>query len=200
MGVSHLYKDFGDRRRRDFEPNASDPDLDQEEEKLQSFEDGYKSGWDDAIAAQKQSTTAISAGLEQSLQEASFSYHEARSALVSELRQFFEPLLDSFLPALAKETLAPRLLEQIAELSSELVDRKIEIAVSPARMVAVQELCSDKLQSPFEIQPDEALLEDQVFLRVGDQEREIELQAWLTNINRCVQAFFEQLDGGQQND
>jgi hypothetical protein len=50
-----------------------------EEAKVASFEQGYKAGWDDAVAAQSEDQTRIRADLARNLQSLSFTYQEARS-------------------------------------------------------------------------------------------------------------------------
>ena len=199
MGVAHLYKDFGaSRLPRVFEGDEPS-DLQQEEAKLASFEEGYKSGWDDAVVAQSESKSAVGAEFGRNLQAASFAYHEARAGLARELKQFFEPMFESLLPIIAKETLASHLTDQISELASQALDQPLEIAVSPGQMVVLQDLCEENLSQPFTIVPDETLANDQVFLRIGTQEREIEFETWIENIQGLVRAFFEQLDKEKPN-
>lgn len=199
MGVSHLYQDFGRSKPKQAYANPVESELKQEEEKLESFEDGYKSGWDDAISAQKDTNSAVSSEFAQNLQDASFSFHEARASLAKELREVVEPLLDALLPKIAKEALASHVMEQVASLSSDTLNRPIEIAVSPARMVTLQSLCEDTLTEPFVVIPDETLGEDQVFLRVGKQEREVELETWLQEVKTLVSTFFDKAEKDPQH-
>ena len=199
MGVSHLYKDFGTSQTQAARGQNSRSEVEQEDDMLQSFEDGYKSGWDDAVAAQSESKTAISAEFGRNLQEASFSYHEARTSLARELKKLFEPLVNSVLPSIAKEALSAHLLDKISELSSEALDQKVEISVSPSQAPALQELCENTLNSTFEIFPDETIEKDQIFFRIGEKEHQIELDTWIENVHGIVSDFFDQIEKGVNN-
>ena len=193
MSVSHLYKDFGSVPfDQNSAANAAGEEV--EEAKLQSFEDGYQSGWDDAVAAQESTKKTIGAAFAQNLQDVSFSFHEARGTLAKQLREVMEPMLDSLLPELARQSLAHHILEQTQNLSRESLDRPLEIAVSPMRATALQALCEADLKEPFVLVPDETLAEDQVFIRVGELEREIDFDGWFEEVRQAVSAFFDKVE------
>ena len=189
MTLSHRYQNFG-------VPVAQVGHTDTtatekiEEDKLQSFENGYQSGWDDAVAAQSTTRDNITAEFAQNLQEISFGYFEARMALARELRSVIEPVLAKLLPSIARDTLHAHILEKIESEIKSSLDIPVEIAVSPSRVVTLQSLLEETLKAPYEIIPDNTLLEDQVFLRLGQCEYEIDFEPWLQQVNDAVTTYF----------
>lgn len=192
MSLSHRYQNFGIPQPQGSSTGPLGDDQ-IEEDKLQSFENGYKSGWDDAVSAQETTRSNVSAEFARNLQEASFSYHEARSALVKELRDVIEPVMTKILPEIAGETLAVHVLDQITQIARDKLDCPVEVAVSPTRLVTMQTVFEEVLKEPFEIVPDECLSADQVFLRIGREEREIDFAPWLQQVKDSVAAYFDSI-------
>ena len=193
MSLSHRYRNFGSSPP----PNEKVlTDLEQiEERNLESFENGYKSGWDDAVAAQETTRANVTAEFGRNLQEISFSFHEARAALAKELRNVLEPVLTALLPKIAGEALAAHVLDQIDEISREAMERRVEIAVSPQRIMSMQTLFEDILKDPFEIVADDTLSADQVFIRIGTEEREIDFEPWLQAVRDALASHFDSISG-----
>ena len=75
MSIAHLLEDFtlqaGGGQLHVLDEDAL------EEQRLASFEQGYSAGWEDAVQAQEQSRGQVSAELAKSLEDMSFTYHEA---------------------------------------------------------------------------------------------------------------------------
>lgn len=149
--VSHLYQDFsvGPSSGRDGDGNAE-----LEEQKLESFEAGYKAGWDDAIKAQEQLRKHISAELGNSLEEVSFTYHELRGALVNELGEVVEGVMQRLLPRIAHQAVVAHILEEIRAAGRAHLDRTIELVVAPEARSTLESVLSDVLKAPFEIVED----------------------------------------------
>ena len=76
-----------------------------ETERLESFDKGYRAGWDDAIKAKSDEGAQFADGVAQSLQDLSFTYHEVHAQILSNLGPLFEEILQKLLPLLARETL-----------------------------------------------------------------------------------------------
>ena len=113
MTLSHLYQNFGDQKPPQQTPTTESRDA-VEDEKLQSFEDGYKAGWEDAVNAQSQARDHIDNEFAKNLQEISFSFHEARTALKKELGEMLEPVFLKLLPIISHETFIPKIIENIS--------------------------------------------------------------------------------------
>ncbi|MEL6419288.1 MAG: hypothetical protein AAF088_21485, partial [Pseudomonadota bacterium] len=162
-----------------------------EELRLQSYEDGYQAGWEDAMRAQKDINSHISKDFESGLQEASFAFHEARTALTKTLEHVFVPIIEQLLPSLARNVVAQHVVEQIKGLARDQLDRRIEVVVSASNQPAIKKLLSASLQAPFQLVSDPQLSDGQVFLRVDDEEREVNLDTAIAEIGDAVASFFE---------
>ena len=64
-----------------------------EEERLKSFDKGYRAGWDDSSAALSKEQSQISTELASNLQSLSFTYHEARNAVLGEMESLLKGLV-----------------------------------------------------------------------------------------------------------
>lgn len=198
MSVSHLYKDFA--KRPVSTKSVLDDGLEIEEEKLKSFEDGYKSGWDDAMAAQEATRKTIGSAFSQNLQEASFSYHEARTSLSKQLRSLVESMLGAVMPELASQALHRHVLDQIHNLSSMSLDKSLELVVATPQEAALRSLCESELSQPFVIVPDDSLAEFEVYIRLGTVEREIDLSQWTEETKSIISNFFDSLKEGESGE
>ena len=190
MSLSHLYQEFGPAPSQ-FAPSTDMGTSDIEDEKLASFEAGFQAGWDDAVKAQCDSNTRISSDLAKNLQDTSFSYHEARAALIKSLRPLFTDITDTVLPAIARQTLGAHIVEQLADMSRDVLDQVIEVTLAPQNVDPVEQLLNSTLPEPFVIISDKNLGEGQVFIRIGADEREIDLEQAVSNIATAMQTFFQ---------
>lgn len=191
MTLAHLYVDFGKSPTQRSDASRTGDQTELETEKLVAFESGYKSGWDDALSAQSQSNTSVGDEFAQSLQEISFSYHEARATLRKELCAAFKPVIAHLLPKMLQETFGQHVLEQIETLAQNTLERPIQITTSPQRMIALQALCEETLKEPFVITPDENVDDDDVYLRLGAAEHEVAFGPWLEEIQNSLASFLE---------
>jgi flagellar assembly protein FliH len=162
-----------------------------EDEKLASFEAGFQAGWDDALKAQSDSNTRISTDLAKNLQDTSFSYHEARAALIKSLRPLFTDITNTLLPVVARESMGAHIVEQLTDMSRSTLDQVIEVTVAPNNVDAIEQLLNHALPEPFVLIGDDDLGEGQVFLRIGADEREIDLEQVVTSIAAAMETFFQ---------
>ncbi len=199
MTLAHLYQNFGGKAGgADGSGDAVDEAL--EEEKLKSFESGYQAGWDDAIKAQEDTRTHVSAEFARNLQEISFSYHEARAALKKDLGAFLAPVLQNLLPSVGRDGLSQHVLEHVTRLAQEHMERPVEIAVAPEKVETLTRAFDAEFEEPFKIVGDNGLSEDDVFVRLGTAEVMIDIEPWLQEIRDHVTAYLtapekEQSDG-----
>lgn len=189
MSVSHRYRNFS---------VAADPSLEGietsqealESEKLDSFEAGYQDGWDDAVKAQGQSDAKLTEDFVQNLQDISFTYHEAYAKLSEGMKPLLSSLVTKLLPRIAEHSIGPQITHQLAELMDRESINTIEIAVAPEKKGTIESLINEELSVPFSITAEPALSSGQVYLRVNQQEREINLDAVLEGAVSAIDAFF----------
>ena len=188
MSISHLLEDFAAYT----EGNRIDlTDVLLEEQRLESFENGYQAGWEDAVKAQSEDSRKVSADLAQSLTDLSFSYHEARSALTESLAPLLRQMVQSVLPRLARQSLPERVAEEVEAVMAGQGDHSVVIRAAPSEATAIEEALPSEGAMRVTVEPDEAMTEGQVHMKLGATEREIDLPAVLEGLERSVSDFFD---------
>lgn len=190
MSTSHLFQDFGTMTPA--QVGKQSLSVDQIEDiKLQAFENGYKAGWDDAIGAQTESLTHVSAELAASLQSASFEYHELRATMNAATQSIMSEVVEKILPKMAQASLGVHIRDLVSSSIRESLDKPIEIAVGNGSEDAVRAVLTLDLQEPFTLVTDACLSPNQVVLRLGDGEAEINLDKTVADIASAITTFFE---------
>ncbi|MDQ2065282.1 flagellar biosynthesis protein [Xinfangfangia sp. CPCC 101601] len=161
-----------------------------EEARLAAYEQGYKAGWDDAAAAQSQDQNQIKADLARNLQQLAFTYQEARAHMLQAVKPLFEEMVNRLLPATARETLAPLVLEQVTPMAEELTDQPVTLVLNPSVRQAVASLITQATGLPMVIEEEPTLPEGQVYIRLGSREAQVDLSRVTAEIAQAVHGFF----------
>jgi flagellar biosynthesis/type III secretory pathway protein FliH len=192
-GLAQVLEDFGTFSASEgARVELSDVAL--EEQRLQSFEQGYTAGWDDAIKAQSDDKTRVSADLAQNLQDLSFTYRDAINRMSRALKPLLTQVVNKILPKLAHDTLGAQVVEQLTEMVGTQTELPIEIVVSPENSAALRVLLEQETSMPVAIIDEPSLGAGQVYIRFGTVEREINLDIVLGGISEAVDAFFHQVE------
>ncbi|MBI1217200.1 MAG: flagellar biosynthesis protein [Rhodobacteraceae bacterium] len=165
-----------------------------EEARLASFEAGYAAGWEDAMAAQKEERSSVSADLARSLQALSFTYHEARAHVLAALQPLLVALVSRVLPGMARDNLAPIVAEALRPLAELAADTPVTIELNPAARPALEALLAGHPGPPVRLVEEPTLGEGQVYLRLGDREDHIDLDHVTDTIRAAVTGFFHPLE------
>lgn len=190
MSASHLFQDFGTMKSANVGKRSMAAG-EIEDLKLQAFENGYQAGWDDAVKAQSESVTHVSAALAASLQSASFEYHELRATMNASVQSIMAEVVEAILPTVARASLGAHIRDYIVSSARDALDRTIEIAVAPASEDAVRMLLEAELPQPFELVGDPVMSPNQAVIRLGKCEAEINLDKTVADIASAVTTFFE---------
>jgi len=161
-----------------------------EEAKVASFEQGYSAGWDDAVAAQQGDQTRIRADLARNLQSLSFTFQDARSHVLQSLRPLIVEMINRLLPEVARESLAPTVLEALMPIADDLSDAPLTLVLNPAVRPQVEELVTQATGLPLVIEEEPSLPEGQVYIRFGQIETKVDLDQVTADIAAAVRAFF----------
>ena len=186
--IAHLLEDFGHSLTQSA-PQISEDDM--ESIRLEGFENGYKAGWEDALKSQKDTTQRISEEFARNLQDLSFTYHEAQSQVMQSMAPLLQDLVDTILPGIVRETVGFRVVEQLTEMARDSAAQTIEIATSQADFDTIQSLLNQDFGFPVEARVDDTLAEGQVFLRMAQEERQIDMDAVMTGIRDAVTGILE---------
>lgn len=154
-------------------PSVSEEDA--EAARLAAYENGYRSGWDDCIAAENETSRKVGAELARNLGDLGFTYHEARSQLLGEVEALLEALFTALLPRVLGPALVRRLVDDLAELAEDALDRPVTVVVTPEDAVLVRAMLPEAPTMPVEVVEEQALAEGQAFLRFGQTERKYDL-------------------------
>lgn len=165
-----------------------------EETKLAAFENGYRAGWDDAVAAQEDEAQRLGADVARNLQGLSFTYHEARGHLLRGLAPLMDEICARILPTVAREGLAGLLRETLEPLAAAALDRPVVVVANPAARPAVEAALAAGSAPPVEIVEEPSLGPGQLHLRWPGEERRIDLDAAVAEIAAAVKAFFAEAE------
>ncbi|WP_439123083.1 ABC transporter ATP-binding protein [Marivita sp.] len=170
------------------------PDEALENERLESFDKGYRAGWDDAIEAKTDESAQISDGIAQRLQEMSFTYHEVHAQVLSNLSPLFDEILQKILPVLARDTLGAHIADQLSAIARDIGTAQIEIAVASGGGAQVSQLLNAaSISLPISVTEVAGLSDGQAELRLGRKELAIDLASVTAQITEAVHsALYEQ--------
>ncbi|WP_299899571.1 ABC transporter ATP-binding protein [uncultured Ruegeria sp.] len=187
MSIAHLLEDFTTQTGTGPVLLLDEDAL--EEQRLAAFEDGYGAGWEDAIRAQEQSRGQISAELARSLQDMSFTYHEAITRMTLSLEPMFASLVQTVLPEMAERGLAARLVEQLCEMARSRAEQPMQIMVPPGCAEKVAALLPQDLHSTPQVIEHSELEPGQARLEVGTSRHEVDCTALLAAIAQIFDAY-----------
>ncbi len=162
-----------------------------EEAKLGSYDAGYAAGWEDAAAAQSDEQSQIRADLARNLQSLGFSYQEARMHVLRSIEPLLQEMVGRLLPELARETLAPIVLEVLMPMAEKMADAPVTLVLNPAARAAVEMLLGQATGLPLTLIEEPSLGEGQVYLRMGGAETRVDLDHAIAEITAAVRGFFD---------
>ena len=185
-------EDFSDASLASFgQPQDAVSSQQAEAAKATAYEQGYKAGWDDAIEAESESQSRIGAEFARHLQEMSFSFHEARTHVIQGMESLLQELLSTFLPALIRETMGQRILETLEPLVAECADSAVQIAVAPGCQSALEPHLSEAGIAMIQLIEEPSLSEGQAFLRLGENERKIDLTDAIETVSQSINSMYQ---------
>jgi flagellar biosynthesis/type III secretory pathway protein FliH len=165
-----------------------------EEAKIASYEQGYSAGWEDASAAQQGDQSRIRTDLARNLQSLSFTFQDARSHVLQAIRPLILEMTNRLLPEVARDALAPTVLDALMPMADEMADAPLTLVLNPAVRQRVEALVAQATGLPVVIEEEESLSEGQVYIRLGPQEAKVDLGRVTGDITAAVRAFFNLSD------
>ncbi|ATG37472.1 MULTISPECIES: hypothetical protein [Phaeobacter] len=187
MTIAHLLEDFAMDTPAVPVAEVSEELL--EEKRLESYEKGYSAGWDDAVTAKDKETTHVSSELANSLEDLSFTFHEAQTQLLESLDPMFKVLTSAVLPDAMAASFGHHIVDQLTDMAKSQADQAINIVVSPGEGATVRALLTKSFTVPVQVREDVMLSSGQAYLKVGGIEREINSSALINSIQDSIEAF-----------
>lgn len=161
-----------------------------EAERVAAYEQGYKAGWDDAAEAESKDQMRIGADFARTLQELSFTFHEARAHVIKSMEPLLREVVDTLLPKLVSETLCQTILEELRPMIAEGGDGPVEILVSPGSRPALEGLMAGFDTIAVRLTEETSLADGQAYLRLGHIERQVDLTGAMARITEAVHALY----------
>ncbi|MEM1005793.1 MAG: ABC transporter ATP-binding protein [Pseudomonadota bacterium] len=187
MSIAHLLEDFTMQADGGQLHLLDEEAL--EEQRLTAFEQGYSAGWEDAAKAQDENMAQSSAGLSKSLQDMSFTYHEALNRMSLSLEPMFQSLTQLVLPSMLDQGFALRLSEQLRDMARDQIDQPMQVLVAEGCGAGIEAMISQDLHPSPRVIEDPALQPGQARLQVGISRREVDCGEVLTSVSRAFDSY-----------
>lgn len=171
---------------------APEVPLQDELDALESYDAGYKCGWADCARAEAEERHAVTADLAKNLTAAEMTYEAARRDVIAGLGPFFEDVTATLLPKMAAAALAPTVLAELGALTEGQTSQQIEVHAHPSACAALERLGEAEDLSDLIVRPEPAFSEGQVSIRVGNEQRDLDMTAAATRIAEAIAAFSDQ--------
>lgn len=198
MSIAHLLEDFDVNSLSNSRVFIFDEDT-IEEHRLAAFEQGYSAGWEDAVAVRSDEHSRLSAELIKSLDDMSFTYHEALSGMSLSLEPMFHSLLSTVLPNSIEQSFLVKIVEQLRSMAVEQIGQPAFLSVPVGVGASVTPLLDREFSFPIQLVEDPAMPPGQATLKVGVSEREVDCSQLSDLINDAMSAFFVQTKEVSQN-
>jgi flagellar assembly protein FliH len=197
MGRTWQLEDFDAPSPPPVAATAPNPEL-IESERLEAFERGYRAGWDDATAAHETDQNRITAEFAHNLQTMSFTYFEARGAVMAEMETLLDGLVSTILPATLQAALGATILARMDNAMRAAAAVPVEIVVAPGNRDRMERLLEGRVAPPVVLRDEPSLGDGQAFLRFGEAEEQIDLERVLGDIRTAIEDFFARSDTQEQ--
>ncbi len=191
MSIRSLLETFEVSEAGSANSHATPADPSLENLRATAFEAGYASGWDDAKTADEQARNRVQAEFERNVEAISFTYHEAVDRVRSELKAFIDALISEFLPEILPTALREHVRSELLSIAEKKIELPIEIVMSPNCSELVSELAEGDFASNMELVEDASLAPNQVFVRIGESEKEINLAPLISELKFQLGAMTE---------
>lgn len=165
-----------------------------EEVRLTAYESGYAAGWEDAARAHAEDQFGIRDDLANNLRDLSFTFQEARAHVLRALEPLLVALVDRVLPELARATLGQAVLAEITAAAPIGAGARFLVSVAPQNRAAVEAALGEDPPLAVQLVEDPGLADGQVHLRVGDEERLLDLDAVLVRVRGLIRDFLSTHD------
>lgn len=182
--LAHLFEDFSKFSTSGTSESLTD---------LPGFDDGYNAGWEDATHAHKKVQEKLRVELSEAIQSQTFTFQEARIAVLSDLESVIESMVRQVLPKMMYRQFGNHVVEAFHELIVRHAPEFITIRIPPDARNDVEMLLPPDTDMKLEIEEDASLEAGQCRFEAGSSETELDLTDTLKAMNDLVSDYFSQL-------
>ena len=135
MKISNFLEEFS---ANEFDQNNDSKIIAVEEDKLESFEQGYKAGWDDALAAQTEIETQNVSKLNQAISDLSFNQYSALDTASRHTTSLFREILDIIFPKMINQMLQNEIIFELNKALKVNLAPEIKIFLNKEQIPRMQ--------------------------------------------------------------
>ncbi|NDW53209.1 flagellar biosynthesis protein [Aliiroseovarius sp. PrR006] len=198
MSMRYALEDFGDVLNAPTHQDASaqitltraDLEIQLEARRLEGYETGYQSGWDDATKSMTEKNERLQSEFARNLEDLGFTYQEARSHVLTTLEPLLTQMLEVVLPKALEQAIGPIVAEVMMPMAADMADTPIDVLVSSGSRPTLEAFLKEAGAVPFEIIEKDTLPDGQIYLRSGESECSVDLTGVVARISDAVGALY----------
>ncbi|MFZ9950533.1 MAG: flagellar biosynthesis protein, partial [Gemmobacter sp.] len=156
-----------------------------------SYEAGYKAGWEDASAAHAAGQAELRADVARNLQAMSFTYHEARGQILRAIEPLLTDIAARLLPEVSRAVLPAQISAVLLPLAEQATEVPVTLVIHPDARADVEAFASLPSGLPIAIHETDALGPGQATLRLGEVETRIDMDGAVAAIAVLIRDFFD---------
>jgi flagellar biosynthesis/type III secretory pathway protein FliH len=188
MTIAHLLDEF-ECQIPEYSPAAGRAGAVEDVASLDLYEQGYKAGWEDCVAAYSVSSEKATAGLKLHLSTLFFTFDAARLTVLQEISSVLTQVIEQILPMLLKQSFLPFVIERLDAMVEASAPAGLAISVNPSLLDRMEAALGQAFQSKITLVGDISLNPERALLKIGNSEIEVDFKRYLTEISEAFQNF-----------
>ena len=147
------------------------------------YDAGYKAGWEDAEKRDEADARRLSEALLHSVQDLTFTLHEARVHVLKLVRPLVEAMISSLVPQVAEATLPMIVAEEVEKIAMDLAEEPLVLRICADDRIALERALS-QAQATFRVKlvAEPSLVQGQVLISTESFEKRIDLDEVRTRV------------------
>lgn len=162
-----------------------------EDIRLNAYEKGYVAGWDDHCQQEQVDEVNRRKTIDRQIEQLTFSYHDARGHVLKSIEPVLQAILGSVLPAAARASVVPLVLEQLLPLAHSASEAPITLNVAAGTKDAYLAAFEGQVLPPINLVEVDDLPEFAARFASNALETQIDLSHAAERIQCAVQDFYQ---------
>lgn len=162
-----------------------------EEIRLAAYENGFNAGWEDSTQQAERAEAERRAVIERQMEALNFTYHEVRGHVLRAIEPLLEAMLQSVIPAAARASVVPEMIEQLLPLANAASETPITLRVAPGTRADFETAFRGLPMPPVSIAEDPALAEGQAEFLFDPQQTRVDLSQVAEDLRAAVGRFYQ---------
>jgi hypothetical protein len=147
------------------------------------YDAGYKAGWEDAEKRDEADARRLSEALLHSVQDLTFTLHEARVHVLKLVRPLVEAMISSLVPQVAEASLPMIVAEEIEKIAMDLAEEPLVLRIcNDDRMALERALSEAQATLRVKLVAEPSLVQGQVLISTESFEKRVDLDEVRTRV------------------